>query len=83
MNLCNLSLHSGGGGGGGGGNVFLGNPLWRENLSLGYSLPWRKYLGAYLWEEVLPCDARNHRMDECCDLSKGQGLIRRARVSYH
>ena len=31
--------------------VFLRNPLWEENLSLGYSLPWRKFQG-----EVLPCD---------------------------
>ena len=28
-----------------GGDIFLGNPLWGESLSLGYSLPRRKFLG--------------------------------------
>ena len=28
-----------------GGDIFLGNPLWGENLSLGYSLLRRKFPG--------------------------------------
>ena len=46
-----LSRLLGGGGGGGrkiftrGGDSFLGNPLWEESLSLGYSLPRRKFPG--------------------------------------
>ena len=42
-------LGGGGGGGGGeiarGGDIFLGNRLWEENLSLGYSLPRRRFPG--------------------------------------
>ena len=54
MSPCNIvsPCSRGGGGGGGagriftrGGEIFLGNPLWGECLSLGYSLPWRKFPG--------------------------------------
>ena len=52
VSLCSRGGGGGGGGGGGrgriftrGGEVFLGNPLWGECLSLGYSLPRRKFLG--------------------------------------
>ncbi len=44
-----IRLCSRGGGGGRiftrGGDIFLGNPLWGERLSLGYSLPRRKFPG--------------------------------------
>ena len=50
-NIVSLCSRGGGGIFTRGGEVFLGNPLWGECLSLGYSLPRRKFPG-----EVLSCD---------------------------